>query len=110
MRIKKEKIKGARGIKIVLEENGKPIGRTYLYLIDNDLHDRPYGLLEDLYVEEEYRGQKIGSELAQAVIDEAKKLDCYKLLAQSRHAREKVHEFYKKLGFKDYGKNFRLDL
>lgn len=110
MRIKKEKIKVERGIKIVFEENGKLIGRVYLYLIKNDLHEKPYGLLEDLYVEEEYRGQKIGSKLAQAVIAEAKKLGCYKLLAQSRHSRIKVHEFYKRLGFVDYGKNFRLNL
>jgi GNAT superfamily N-acetyltransferase len=107
---KKEKIKGDRGIKILLEKDGKLMGRAYLYLIENDLHDKPYGLLEDLYIEEEYRGQKIGSELVQAVIDEAKKLGCYKLISQSRYDREKVHEFYKKLGFKDYGKNFRLDL
>lgn len=110
MKIKKEKIKGARGIKIVLEKNDKPIGHAYLYLIINDLHERPYGLLEDLFVEEVYRGQKIGSELAQAVIDKAKEFGCYKLLAQSRYSKEKVHEFYKKLGFIDYGKNFRLDL
>lgn len=107
---KKEKIKGDRGIKIILEKDGKLMGRAYLYLIENDLHDKPYALLEDLYIEEEYRGQKIGSELVQAVIAEAKKLGCYKLISQSRYERENVHEFYEKLGFKDYGKNFRLDL
>lgn len=97
-------------LKIIIEKDKKEIGHAYLYLIKNDLHDKPYGLLEDLFVEEEYRGQNIGSELAQAVIVEAKKNDCYKLLAQSRYGREKVHKFYKKLGFQDYGKNFRLDL
>ena len=100
----------SKAIKIIIEKDNKIIGHTYLYLIKNDLHEKPYGLLEDLYVDEEYRGQKIGSELAQAVIVEAKKLGCYKLLSQSRYARKNVHEFYKKLGFKDYGKNFRLDL
>lgn len=110
MTIKISEAPASKVIKIIMEKGKKEIGHAYLYLIKNDLHDKPYGLLEDLYVDEEYRGQKIGSELAQAVIDEAKKLGCYKLLAQSRYVREKVHEFYKKFGFIDYGKNFRLDL
>src|SRR3989339_616146 len=109
MNFKKQK-KASEAIKIELEENGKRIGRAFLYIIKNDLHDRPYGLLEDLFVEEEYRGQGIGKKILNEALEEAKKNNCYKLISQSRYERTGVHEFYKKNGLTDYGKNFRINL
>jgi len=97
------------GVKFVFEENGQPIGRAYLYLIYNGLHEAPYGLLEDVFVEENHRGGGMGGELVKAVIAEAKRLGCYKLVGTSRQERENVHVWYKNLGFKDYGKEFRMD-
>jgi GNAT superfamily N-acetyltransferase len=35
----------------------------------NDLHDRHFGLLEDLFVEDDYRGQGLGSKLLKEVIE-----------------------------------------
>ena len=100
----------AEAIKIEVKEAERPVGRVFLYIIKNDLHERPYGLLEDLYVEEAKRGQGIGKKLFLVALDEAKKYNCYKIIAQSRHERRAVHEFYKKNGLRDYGKNFRMDL
>ena len=109
MKYVKEDITGLRGIKIIVEKSGKIVGRVFLYLINNDLHDKPYGLLEDLFVTEEYRQQGIGGELIKKVIKEAKERNCYKLITQSRYSREKIHQLYQSFGFVDYGKNFRLD-
>jgi len=110
MNLKKEELSGLRAIKFIAEENGRSVGRAYLYLINNSLHEKPYGLLEDMLVEEEYRGKGIGRQLMEAVISEAKERGCYKLVAQSRHSRTEAHSFYEKNGFKDHGKNFRIDL
>lgn len=110
MKFELNEIKGFRGIKIQVEKDGKIAGRVFLYIINNDLHEEPYGLLEDLFVEEEFRGQGIAKELVKMVIEQAKDLNCYKLITQSRYGREGVHEMYKKAGFVDYGKNFRIDL
>jgi GNAT superfamily N-acetyltransferase len=98
------------GIKISVEENGKEMGRVWLYLIYNDLHVEPYGLLEDVFVDEAARGQGFGNELLKAAIAEAKARGCYKLIGTSRRGREQVHEWYKRLGFADYGLEFRMDL
>lgn len=98
----------AKGIRIALSENGKELGRATLYLMTNDLHEEPFGLLEDVFVDEELRGQGIGTKLIMKVIEEAKANKCYKLLATSRYARTRVHELYTKLGFEDYGKEFRM--
>lgn len=90
--------------------NGREIGRVYLYILKNDLHTEPYGLLEDLFVEEEYRNKGVGKKLIVVLIAEARVRGCYKLLATSRQARTEVHAWYERLGFVDYGKEFRLNL
>ena len=110
MEIRSEKKNNAYAIKFTAVDGKKEIGRAYLYILTNGLHDEPFGLLEDVFVEEPHRGQGIGTALIKAVIDEAKAQGCYKLIGQSRYGREKVHEMYERIGFKDHGKNFRMDI
>lgn len=110
MKIEKNEIP-SRSIKITLHENGTEIARTFLYLIQNDLHpDQPYALIEDVFVQEEHRGKGIGSQMVQAAIKEAKKQRCYKIICTSRHGKEEVHKLYQKHGFKNHGIEFRMDL
>ena len=52
----------------------------------------------------------MGSKLITAAIAEAKKQNCYKLICTSRYGKPEVHALYGKFGFKDHGKEFRLDL
>lgn len=108
MEIKKEKRDNA--VRLSAVENGEELGAMYLYLIRNDSHKEPYGLLEDLLVKEEYRKKGTGSALVKEAIAEAKRLGCYKVLATSRMERENVHRLYEKLGFKKWGFEFRVDL
>ena len=97
-------------VRFSYKENGQEIARAFLYIIKNDLHPEPYGLLEDVFVEEKERGRGLGTTIIQEVVAEAKKLGCYKIIATSRNTREKVHKFYEKLGFTNYGLEFRMDL
>lgn len=97
------------GIKFYVKSGEAEVGRAYLYLLSNDLHEQPFGFMEDVFVEETQRGSGIGSRLVQRVIDEARVRGCYKLICTSRHEKPKVHELYKTLGFKDHGKEFRID-
>ncbi|HTM67688.1 MAG TPA: GNAT family N-acetyltransferase [Candidatus Binatia bacterium] len=99
----------ASGILITRAVKGKIVGRAFLYVLWNKLHDRPFGFMEDVFVEPEHRGGSVGTALVQRVISEARRRGCYKLVATSRHEREKVHALYLKLGFKDQGKEFRID-
>jgi GNAT superfamily N-acetyltransferase len=98
------------GMKLTIAEKDKEIARISIIYIKNDLHDEPYALIEDLYVDENYRGKGYARQLFEAAIEEAKKSGSYKIVATSRYSRENVHNFYLRLGFKDYGKEFRLDL
>lgn len=100
----------ARGIRFSVDVNGIEAGHAYLYLLKNDLQERPFGLLEDVHVEPTFRGQGVARELLKLVLQEAEKR-CYKLIATSRNdgTRESVHEWYRRLGFTDYGTEFRIN-
>ena len=110
MEIRKKTKQDGHAIRLSAVENGEELGAMYLYLIRNDSHKEPYGLLEDLLEKEEHRGKGIGTALIKEAIAEAKRLGCYKLLATSRMERESVHRMYEKLGLKKHGYEFRLNL
>lgn len=108
MEVKSQKIE-SNAFRFSIEQDGKEIGRAFLYIIRNDLHEEPYGLMEDVFVEEEYRRKGLGTELLTKLIEEAKKQGCYKLIGTSRLSRENIHTWYEKMGFKHWGKEFRID-
>ncbi len=108
MEIRKRTIK-VKGIRFYREVDGKEVGRAFLYILINNLHEEPFGYLEDVYVDKNFRKKGICTELLNEVIEEAKKRGCYKMIATSRHSRKNVHKLYERLGFKDQGVEFRLD-
>lgn len=99
----------AKGIRVSVADDGVEVGRAYLYLMHNDLHKQPFGLMEDVYIDELYRGQGAGSRLVEKIVELAKEANCYKLIATSRTSRPKVHDLYEKLGFTQHGVEFRID-
>jgi GNAT superfamily N-acetyltransferase len=64
----------------------------------------------NVFVHPDYQGRGIGQELVNEVVRLATELYCYKLIATSRHERSQVHELYQKLGFANYGVEFRMNL
>lgn len=103
------KIIDAKGIKFSLTEGETEIARAYLYLMHNDLHQEPFGLLEDVYVDRNQRGKGLGSKLVREIIQTAREQGCYKLIATSRASRTQVHQLYTRLGFIERGLEFRID-
>ncbi|MEM7406970.1 MAG: GNAT family N-acetyltransferase [Pseudomonadota bacterium] len=100
----------AEGLRFSVSRDGAEVGRAYLYLMMNDLHEEPFGFLEDVFVEESARGDGVGKQLVNEVIAAARTNGCYKLIATSRDARPRVHALYVQLGFADYGREFRMNL
>lgn len=100
----------AEGIRFSHRTGDVEVGRATLYVLQNDLHTEPLGLLEDLYVEEDQRGAGIGTTLVEGAKRVAKGKGCYKLVATSRLERPEVHELYERLGFERHGYEFRMDL
>lgn len=110
MEITSEIKKDSYAVKITATEEGKVAGWVYLYLISNGLHNESYGLIENLYVEPEFRNKGVGKKLIEAVFLEAKNRSCYKLIGNSRNANIDIHNWYERLGFKKHGLEFRMDL
>ena len=49
----------AEGVRFSVSENGREVARAYLFVMHNDLHEEPFGLMEDVFVDEQVRGKGI---------------------------------------------------
>lgn len=65
--------------------------------------------MEDIFVNETYRGKDYETELVKEIIEIAREFQCYKLIATSRTSRPKVHDLYKRLGFEEHRIEFRIN-
>ncbi len=99
-----------KGIKISEFDKGDEIARAFLYILKNDLHSKPFGFIEDIFVLEKYRKKGIGKKLVKEIIKTAKENNCYKIICTSRYSKDFIHKFYLDLGFIDHGKEFRLNI
>src|SRR5438034_9003698 len=81
----------AYGVKITKGLKGKVVGRAYLYVMTNDLHERPFGLMADVFVDPDHLGSEIGTALVNGVVAEGKRHRCYKLIAPSGQSRNRLH-------------------
>lgn len=104
-----QKRQNSYAIYIKMSEKKLTLAWAYVYVLTNDLHKEPFGLLENVYVNEKYRGKGLGKKLVRKAIAEAKKAGCYKLICTSRNEKIKVHKFYQELGFSKFGFEFRMD-
>jgi len=97
-------------IYVTCRDDDKIVGKVCLYLIWNHIHEEYYGFIEELYVSIPYRKQGIGKALIEKLLEEAKELECYKVIATSRFEMDYIHKFYEDLGLKKWGYEFRMDL
>jgi GNAT superfamily N-acetyltransferase len=105
--IVKTEFNRVKEIEIVkFNEQNEEMGRAYLVI-----HIRPnnekMALIEDVFTEEKYRRQGVGTILVEEAIRTAKNANCYKICLSC--ADHNVH-FYEKLGFKVYQNAMRINL
>jgi GNAT superfamily N-acetyltransferase len=65
--------------------------------------------MDDVLVDPSLRGMGVGTELVDAIIETARAERCYKLIAMSRDSRPEIDELYRRRGFVERGKEFRID-
>lgn len=99
----------SRSVRLTVERGGHEVGHAWLYFIRSDLHSRPYGLLEDVWIDPHFQGNEHEMSLVRCVMRQAKDEGCYRLVVTSRTENEKVHELYKSLGFTIHGYEFQID-
>lgn len=86
---------------------GKVVGSTTLLIEPKFIHNGGLvGHIEDVVVNKEFQGQKIGEKLILASLDYAKNAGCYKTILDCL---DDVQQFYEKLGFKFHSNAMRFN-
>jgi len=89
----------------VIKDNNVLVGLGALWVQPKYFH-APIGHIEDIVIDKEYRGQKLGSYLVQAIINCAKnEKNCHQVILRCK---EKNIGFYEKQGLKVNGASMQL--
>ncbi|MFB5619616.1 MAG: GNAT family N-acetyltransferase [Nitrosopumilus sp.] len=91
----------------VAEVDGKIVGSTTLLIESKFIHNGGLvGHIEDVVVDKDYQGQKIGEKIMKFLIEISKNRGCYKTILDCT---DDVKPFYEKLGFRQVANELRLD-
>ena len=94
-------------IVVIAEVNGKIVGTTTLLIEPKFIHKGGLvGHIEDVVVDKNFQGQKIGEKIMKHLLEYAKNRGCYKTILDST---DDVKPFYEKLGFKYIANELRFD-
>ncbi len=91
----------------VAELDGKIVGATTLLIEPKFIHKGGLvGHIEDVVVDKNFQGQKIGEKIMKYLLEFAKNRGCYKTILDCT---DDVKLFYEKLGFKHIANELRFD-
>ena len=91
----------------VAEFDGKIVGPTTLIIEPTFIHSGGLvGHIEDVVVDKNFQGQKIGEKIMKYLLEFAKNRGCYKTILDCT---DDVKPFYEKLGFKHIANELRFD-
>jgi len=92
---------------VVAELDGKIVGTTTLLIEPKFIHGGGLvGHIEDVVVDKNFQGQKIGEKIMKYLLEFAKNRGCYKTILDCT---DDVRPFYEKLGFKHIANELRFD-
>lgn len=86
---------------IVAEDDDKIAGMLVYYFLPYTAQNRPAVYMKELYVDENYRGQKIGEQLMHALREEAALHHCLQIKWTVAPWNEAGKRFYERLGAKE---------
>ena len=91
----------------VAELEGRVVGATTLLIEQKFIHNGGLvGHIEDVVVDKNHQGQKIGEKIMKFLLDIANERGCYKTILDCT---DDVKQFYEKLGFKQVASELRFD-
>jgi len=92
---------------VVAELDGKIVGTTTLLIEQKFIHGGGLvGHIEDVVIDKNFQGQKIGEKIIKYLFEFAKNRGCYKTILDCT---DDVKPFYEKLGFKQIANELRFD-
>ncbi len=94
-------------IVVVAELDGKIVGSTTLLIEPKFIHKGGLvGHIEDVAIDKNFQGQKIGEKIMKYLLEFAKNRGCYNTILDST---DDAKPFYDKLGFKYIANELRFD-
>ena len=85
---------------IVVEEDGRLASSCTLIIINNLTRSgRPFGLIENVVTNKEYRKKGYGTAILHKAVEIAKENNCYKVVLLTGRKEESVLRFYERAGF-----------
>ena len=94
----------------VAEVGGEVVGTYTMQVVLHLGHGgAPGAVVESVVVSRALRGQGIGEQMMRHAATRAAEAGCYKV-ALSNRKRPDAHRFYRRIGFRDHGVSFALDL
>jgi len=91
----------------VAEMEGKIVGSTTLLIESKFIHQGGLvGHIEDVSVDKEFQGKKIGEKIMKYLLEVSKNRGCYKTIL---NCTDDVKRFYEKLGFKQVASELRFN-
>ncbi len=96
---------------LVAEVDGAVVG-TFVFIVIPNLsyRGRPVAQVENVVVDEPWRGRGVGEAMMRWAIEEARRAGCFRVQLTSNKARKDAHRFYERLGFVATHEGFKLYL
>lgn len=92
---------------VVADMDGKIVGSSTLLLETKFIHNGGIvGHIEDVVVDKNYQGKKIGEKIIRHLLEYAREKGCYKTILDCA---DNVKPFYEKIGFKHNANALRFD-
>lgn len=90
---------------VAVNENDEVMGYVFCMIREpvnsNNLVPHRYIFIDDLCVDREAQGQRVGRQLFEFVKEEAKKIGCYEVILNVWEGNDNAIKFYKKMGMKN---------
>lgn len=85
---------------LVIEKDGEIISSCTLAIIKNITRNlRPYGLIENVITDSNYKNKGFGTKVLHKAIEIAKENNCYKIMLLTGSKSEETLRFYENAGF-----------
>ena len=84
---------------LVAEEDGRVVGYVNANFRPQLHHLAPVGTIDELVVDEAWRGRRIGEQLVEAVLEEARRRGADTVEVMTHERRERARDFYRRCGF-----------
>lgn len=96
--------------KVFVALDGGCVVGTFSLAVLQSLSGDFAGVIEDVVVREDCRGQGVGEQMIRFALERGKEAGCYKVALSSNVKRERAHHFYESLGFERHGYSFTTTL